>query len=278
MTGPFTGFDRRVAGALEASPSRIPVIPGGCGTGRTSLLQRLRDRLGRGSAQYIDVERCATTPERFSPRGRLLFAVPMACRRSDARQCARAPSTRSCRFFDTARAPGGAPCHVSAGRGPRAANVRELPRACATCSAICVEALAGKPESLRADDAIRGADAPAAARRHVALRGDAPPAALAGRDRRFARAGVQRVRADADRRSRLPGADGAERDRRAHRVRAGHRRHDGRDGTRRRSDQRSHGAPRPRQRARAVVPVLLRAAAAPRARLRRAQGDPRHPR
>ena len=33
-----------------------------------------------------------------------------------------------------------------------------------------------------------------------------------------------------------------------------------------------------RRRARALVPVLLRAAAASRARLRRAQGDPRHPR
>ena len=65
MTGPHAGFDRRVLGALEASPSRIPVVPGGCGTGRTWLLQRLRDRVGRGSAQYIDVERCATTPERF---------------------------------------------------------------------------------------------------------------------------------------------------------------------------------------------------------------------
>src|SRR6267143_665261 len=60
-----TGFDRRVLGALEAAPSRIPVVLGGCGTGRTVLLQRLRDRTGRATAQYINVERCATTPERF---------------------------------------------------------------------------------------------------------------------------------------------------------------------------------------------------------------------
>ena len=65
MTGPQAGFERRVQGALEASPSRIPVILGGCGTGRTWLLQRIRERAGRGAAQYIDVERCATTPERF---------------------------------------------------------------------------------------------------------------------------------------------------------------------------------------------------------------------
>src|SRR4026209_48710 len=65
MMGPHAGFERRVLGALEALPSRIPVIPGGCGTGRTWMLQRLRDRIGRGAAQYIDVERSATTPERF---------------------------------------------------------------------------------------------------------------------------------------------------------------------------------------------------------------------
>ena len=66
MTGPQAGFERRVQGALEASPSRIPVILGGCGTGRTWLLQRLRERGAvRGAAQYVDVERCATTPERF---------------------------------------------------------------------------------------------------------------------------------------------------------------------------------------------------------------------
>ena len=43
----------------------IPVILGGCGTGRTWLTQRLRDRTGRSAAHYIDVERSATTPERF---------------------------------------------------------------------------------------------------------------------------------------------------------------------------------------------------------------------
>ena len=65
MNGPQAGFERRVQGALEATPSRIPVILGGCGTGRTSMLQRLRDRMGRGAVQYLDVERCASTPERF---------------------------------------------------------------------------------------------------------------------------------------------------------------------------------------------------------------------
>jgi hypothetical protein len=56
---------RRLMGALDASPSRIPVLLGGCGSGRTTVLLQLRDRLNRLSAQYVDVERTATTPERF---------------------------------------------------------------------------------------------------------------------------------------------------------------------------------------------------------------------
>ena len=43
----------------------MPVVLGGCGTGRTTLLHALVDRLGRPSCQYIDVERAASTPERF---------------------------------------------------------------------------------------------------------------------------------------------------------------------------------------------------------------------
>ena len=65
MLTPRTALARRVTAALDASPSRIPVLLGGCGTGRTTLVQQLRERLGRGAAQAIDVERTATTPERF---------------------------------------------------------------------------------------------------------------------------------------------------------------------------------------------------------------------
>jgi hypothetical protein len=60
-----SGLERRGLSAVDATPSRIPVILGGCGSGRTQLLHRLRDRLGRTACQYIDVERTATTPERF---------------------------------------------------------------------------------------------------------------------------------------------------------------------------------------------------------------------
>jgi len=65
MLTPRTNLTRRILGALDASPSRIPVLVGGCGSGRTTLLQQLRERLGRTAALYLDVERTATTPERF---------------------------------------------------------------------------------------------------------------------------------------------------------------------------------------------------------------------
>src|SRR6187402_764644 len=61
-------LERRVLAALDGSTGsgpRIAVVVGGCGTGRTSLLLRLRDLVGRNAAQYVDIERIATTPERF---------------------------------------------------------------------------------------------------------------------------------------------------------------------------------------------------------------------
>jgi len=65
MLTPRANLTRRVLAALDASPSRIPVLVGGCGSGRTTLLQQVKDRLGRTGALYLDVERSATTPERF---------------------------------------------------------------------------------------------------------------------------------------------------------------------------------------------------------------------
>src|SRR6478752_10840135 len=65
MVTPRPNLTRRVMAALDASPSRIPVLLGGCGIGRTTILHQLRERLGRTGALYLDVERTATTPERF---------------------------------------------------------------------------------------------------------------------------------------------------------------------------------------------------------------------
>ncbi len=65
MMAPHAGLERRVIASLDAAPSRVPVVLGGCGSGRTTLLHALADRFGRASCQYIDVERSASTPERF---------------------------------------------------------------------------------------------------------------------------------------------------------------------------------------------------------------------
>jgi hypothetical protein len=55
-------LERRVLASLDAG--RVPVVLGGCGTGRTSLLLRLAGRLGPSAAQYLDLAAVATTPER----------------------------------------------------------------------------------------------------------------------------------------------------------------------------------------------------------------------
>lgn len=65
MMAPHAGLERRVLAALDATPARIPVVISGCGTGRTTMLHVLADRMGRQQCQYIDVERAASTPERF---------------------------------------------------------------------------------------------------------------------------------------------------------------------------------------------------------------------
>ena len=65
FTASRPALERRILAAVEASPSRIPVVLGDFRTGRTQLLYRMRERLGRTHSQHIDLERAATTPERF---------------------------------------------------------------------------------------------------------------------------------------------------------------------------------------------------------------------
>src|SRR5262245_11446858 len=109
MTGQNNGFERRVLSALESAPSRIPVVLGGCGSGRTMLLHRLRDRIGRTAAQYVDIERCATTPERFLQA--VTGASPFPWHAADRQPAtAREAFDILLAFLDTARAPGGEPC------------------------------------------------------------------------------------------------------------------------------------------------------------------------
>jgi hypothetical protein len=106
-------LERRVLAALDGSGSgttRIPVLLGGCGAGRTSLLLRLRDLIGRNQAQYIDVERVATTPERFHRS--LREASPFASHAyggNTPEGGAREAFDASLAFLDSARAPGEVP-------------------------------------------------------------------------------------------------------------------------------------------------------------------------
>ena len=58
-------IERRILAACDATPPRIPVLVGGCGSGRTSLLQRVAARTEHNRSQYIDAERAASTPEEF---------------------------------------------------------------------------------------------------------------------------------------------------------------------------------------------------------------------
>jgi hypothetical protein len=107
-------LERRILAALDGSTGggpRIPVVLGGCGTGRTSLLLRLRDLLGRTASQYIDVERIATTPERFlaAMRAASPFPAHPFGERNDVEPGARAAFDASLALLDTARAAGGAP-------------------------------------------------------------------------------------------------------------------------------------------------------------------------
>lgn len=103
-------LERRVLAALDGSGSgttRIPVVLGGCGTGRTSLLLRLRDLIGRTESQYVDVERIATTPERFVAALRGSSPFPAHVHGSSpAQNGTRDAFDAALAFLDTARAPG----------------------------------------------------------------------------------------------------------------------------------------------------------------------------
>ena len=105
-------LERRVLSALDGANGapRIPVVLGGCGTGRSSLLLRLRDLIGRQTSQYVDVERIATTPERFLKTVRDASPFPaLQYGAADAPEGgARDAFDATLAFFDTARAGGDA--------------------------------------------------------------------------------------------------------------------------------------------------------------------------
>jgi len=103
MLTPRLSLSRRVTAALDASPSRIPVLLGGCGSGRSSVLQQLRERLGRGAAQYIDIDRTATTPERFLKALTAVSPFPVADTSSAGPGSARAAFDATLAFFTRSR-------------------------------------------------------------------------------------------------------------------------------------------------------------------------------
>ena len=113
MMAPHAGLERRVLAALDATPPRIPVVIGGCGSGRTTLLHALNDRMGRDQCQYVDVERAASTPERFHQA--FAAASPFtvngasAAAPQDAASSARAAFDRTLGLIGRARARNDAP-------------------------------------------------------------------------------------------------------------------------------------------------------------------------
>ena len=104
-----TNLTRRIMAALDASPPRIPVLVGGCGSGRTALLQQLRERLDRTEVLYLDIERTATTPERFL---RAIVASSPFPVSEPAPAGARAAFDATLAFLCRARTGGGGPVTV----------------------------------------------------------------------------------------------------------------------------------------------------------------------
>ena len=105
-------LERRVLSALDGTTGsrRIPVLVGGCGSGRTSVLLRLRDLIGRTHAQYVDVERIATTPERFLAALREASPFPLTIHgAAGAGRGARDAFDAALAFLDTSRVGGEMP-------------------------------------------------------------------------------------------------------------------------------------------------------------------------
>ena len=105
MTASRPALERRILAAVDAAPSRIPVLLGDFRTGRTQLLSRLRDRIGPTQCQQIDVERPATTPERFHQA--IVAASPFRMPAHVEPTSARDAFDATLAFLDQARVGGG---------------------------------------------------------------------------------------------------------------------------------------------------------------------------
>jgi hypothetical protein len=102
-------LDRQLFERTRARDERSPVavVVGGCGAGRTERLRRVERDLGAERAQYIDIERVATTPERCYDAVRR--ASPFTGGPADAPTGAREAFDALLTFFMTARGRDGGP-------------------------------------------------------------------------------------------------------------------------------------------------------------------------
>ena len=132
---------------------------------------RLRDRIGRSAAQYIDVERCATTPERFLQA--VTSTSPFRCHGSGTCD-ARAKRLTRCWPISTVLAPPAASRAPSSSMKCSSSERSRAFPACATSPGSAQRARE-QPQPVRAHDSLRCARSPTAPRCHLPLRGDAPP-------------------------------------------------------------------------------------------------------
>jgi hypothetical protein len=102
-------LDRQLLERTRARDERPPVtvVVGGCGSGRTERLRRVERDLGAERAQYIDIERVATTPERCYDAVRQ--ASPFSVAPADAPAGAREAFDALLTFLMTARGRDGGP-------------------------------------------------------------------------------------------------------------------------------------------------------------------------
>ena len=143
------------------------------------------------AAQYVDVERTATTPERFLRAVTGASPFPPVEPTAPTARPRRVRSRRS-RFLARTRARRQRAGDVPARRVPRAADVRELPGP-APRAARPRRRPGGQRQPLRPDQPLHGAHAPAAARPLGALRSDSHAAAHRRGHARHPRPGRRRA-------------------------------------------------------------------------------------
>jgi hypothetical protein len=110
MTVTAGALEARLIEAIDGGVSPAALVAGPCGSGRTTLLLRLRERVGAARCQYVDVKRIATTPERFFRA--LVSGSPFALdgiALDGAPASPRAAFDATLQFLQAAHGPGGTP-------------------------------------------------------------------------------------------------------------------------------------------------------------------------